>query len=107
MKMLIFEETDSGYHLVEKRKTPAKGNGDLRWIELAKALNDCSYILVNGVGARPVEVLQRVGIAVVEMSGLINNGLDAVYKGTKLKSVLKTTLGKCGDSCGGNGQGCG
>jgi nitrogen fixation protein NifB len=106
-EMLIFEETDSGYHLVEKRKTPAKGNGDLRWIELAKALNDCSYILVNGVGARPVEVLQRVGIAVVEMSGLINNGLDAVYKGTKLKSVLKTTLGKCGDSCGGNGQGCG
>ena len=105
--LLIYKETETGYALVEKRETPAKGNGDLRWIEMAKLLQDCSYILVNGVGARPVEVLQRVGIAVVEMSGLIDNGLDAVYKGKKLKSVLKTTLGKCGDSCGGNGQGCG
>lgn len=106
-EMLIFRTGDSGYELVEKRKTPAKGNGDLRWIELAKTLSDCSYVLVNGVGARPVEVLQRIGIAVVEMSGLIDNGLDAVYKGKKLKSVLKTNLGKCGDSCGGNGMGCG
>jgi nitrogen fixation protein NifB len=105
--MLIYKETEFGYELIEKRPTPAKGNGDLRWIELAKILKDCSYILVNGVGARPVEVLQRVGIAVVEMSGLIDNGLDAVYKGIKLKTVLKTTQGKCGDSCGGNGGGCG
>ncbi len=106
-EMLIYTQEESGYRLLEKRKTPAKGNGDLRWIHLAKTLHDCSYILVNGVGARPVEVLQRVGIAVVEMSGLIDNGLDAVYKGTKLKTVLKTNIGKCGDSCGGNGQGCG
>ena len=28
------------------------------------------------------------------MSGLIDDGLDAVFKGTKLKSVLKTNLGK-------------
>lgn len=106
-EMLIYTQEGSGYTLLEKRKTPAKGNGDLRWIHLAKTLHDCSYILVNGVGARPVEVLQRVGIAVVEMSGLIDNGLDAVYKGTKLKTVLKTNIGKCGDSCSGNGQGCG
>lgn len=106
-ELLIFEETESGYKLVEKRPTPNRGNGDLRWIELAKLLPDCSYILVNGVGARPVEVLQRIGIAVVEMSGLIDDGLDAVYKGKKLKSVLKTNLGKCGDSCTGTGTGCG
>ena len=105
-ELLIYKENGENYELVEKRKAPDKGQGDLRWIELAKALKDCSYVLVNGVGARPVEVLQRVGIAVVEMSGLIDNGLDAVYKGKKLKSVLKTTLGKCGDSCGGNGLGC-
>ncbi len=104
---LIFKEVENGYELVEKREAPAKGSGDLRWIELGKIVKDCSYVLVNGVGAKPVEVLQRLGIAVVEMSGLIDNGLDAVYKGTKLKSVLKTSLGKCGDSCNGNGMGCG
>ncbi len=104
---LIYKETESGYEMIEKRSAPQKGSGDLRWIELAKTLNDCSYVLVNGVGNRPIEVLRTVGIAIVEMSGLINDGLDAVYKGKKLKSVLKTTLTKCGDGCGGNGMGCG
>lgn len=103
----IYKQNDTGYEMIEKRPAPARGKGDLRWIELAKTLNDCSYVLVNGVGARPVEVLQSVGIAIVEMSGLIDNGLDAVYKGEKLKSVLKTDLGKCGDSCKGDGSGCG
>lgn len=105
-ELLIFRLNDDKYELIEKRIAPTKGKGDLRWIELAKTLKDCSYVLVNGVGARPVEVLQSVGIAVVEMSGLINDGLDAVYKGRKLKSVIKTKLSKCGDSCGGNGMGC-
>lgn len=104
---LIYKQTETGYELVEKRKAPPKGTGDLRWINLAKKLNDCSYILVNGVGAKPVDLLQKVGIAVIEMSGLIDDGLDAVYKGTKLKSVIKTTMTKCGSSCGGNALGCG
>lgn len=106
-EMLIYEETETGYDLVEKRAMPSKGDGDIRWIKLAKALEDCSYALVNGVGKRPVEVLQSVGVSVVEMQGLINDGLDAVYKGKKLKSVIKTKMTKCGDSCNGNGTGCG
>lgn len=105
--MMIFKETEAGYELVEKRPMPSKGEGDIRWIKLAKALEDCSYALVNGVGKRPVEVLQQVGVAVVEMSGLIEDGLEAVYKGKKLKSVLKTKMTKCGESCSGNGTGCG
>jgi nitrogen fixation protein NifB len=104
---LIYKQTETGYEMVERRFAPAKGSGDLRWINLAKTLNDCSYLLVNGVGAKPVDLLQKVGIAVIEMSGLIDDGLDAVYKGKKLKSVLKTTLGKCGSGCGGNAMGCG
>ena len=103
---LIYEQTEDGYHLVERRLAPPKGEGDLRWINLAKTLKDCNYILVNGVGAKPVDLLQKVGIAVIEMSGLIDDGLDAVFKGTKLKSVLKTNLGKCGSGCGGNAMGC-
>ena len=104
---LIYKEISDGYELVEKRNAPPRGSGDLRWINLAKRLNDCSFILVNGVGAKPVDLLQKVGIAVVEMSGLIDDGLDAVYKGKKLKSVIKTTMTKCGSSCKGNALGCG
>jgi nitrogen fixation protein NifB len=107
MELLIFSENGEGYELVEKRKAPSKGQGDLRWIELAKRLDDCSFLLVNGVGSKPAEVLHRVGISVVEMAGLINDGLDAVYKGKKLKAVIKTNPGKCGDSCSGTGTGCG
>lgn len=106
-ELLIFEESESGYRLVETRKTPEQGNRDIRWVKLAKVLEDCSYVLVNGVGSRPVEVLHNLDIAVVEMAGLITDGLDAVYKGQKLKSVLKTRLTKCGDSCNGNAMGCG
>jgi len=104
---LIYQQTETGYELVERRFAPAKGDGDLRWINLAKTLNDCAYLLVNGVGAKPIDVLQKVGIAVLEMSGLINDGLEAVYKGKKLKSVVKTTLSKCGTGCGGDAMGCG
>ena len=103
----IYKESEAGYELVELRPAPIKGNGDLRWIELAKTLHDCSYVLVNGVGNRPVEVLRTVGIAVVEMAGFINDGLDAVFKGKKLKTVIKTRLSKKGDGCNGNGMGCG
>ncbi len=106
-EFLIYTDTEDGYKLIEKRQAPQSGSGDLRWVKLAKTLDDCAYVLVNGVGAKPVEVMQRVGVAVVEMSGMIEDGLDAVYKGKKLKSVLKTNLGKCGDSCSGNGMGCG
>lgn len=103
----IYREKGTEYQLVEKRSAPGKGEGDLRWIKLSKTLSDCRYILVNGVGAKPVEILERSGIGVVEMSGLIQDGLDAVYKGEKLKAVIKTAPFKCGDGCSGNGMGCG
>jgi nitrogen fixation protein NifB len=104
---LIFKQEGDSYKQIERRKSAAKGRGDLRWIELSRILRDCRYVLVNGVGAKPVEILQRVGIGVVEMSGLITDGLDAVYKGKKLKAVIKTSTPKCGETCSGNGMGCG
>ncbi len=107
LEYYIYKQTENGYVLVEKRPAPSKGQGDVRWLELATILHDCSYILVSGVGKRPVDILQRAGIAVVEMSGLIDNGLDAVFKGEKLKTVLKIKMSKCGDNCKGNGMGCG
>ncbi|NBC84337.1 MAG: nitrogenase cofactor biosynthesis protein NifB [Bacteroidetes bacterium] len=103
----IYKQQGDGYELVEKRPAPQRGEGDLRWIRLSKSLHDCGYVLVNGVGAKPVEILERSGIAVTEMSGLIEDGLDAAYKGKKLKAVLKVTPAKCGEACNGNGMGCG
>ena len=76
----------------------------MRWIQLGKVLNDCNTILVNGVGPKPVQVLQRLGIGVIEMTGLITDGLDSIYKGKKLHAVKKVT--KSSDGCSGGGSGC-
>jgi hypothetical protein len=40
------------------------------------------------------------------MNGLIEAGLDAVYKGKSLNG-FKVVQFKCGDGCGGTGNGCG
>jgi nitrogen fixation protein NifB len=106
-KLYIFRETKNGYHLVEQRVTPAPGAGDFRWMEMSRNLSDCRAIMVSGVGGNPMAILQNSGIRVIQMTGLIDEGLDAVYKGTILRTVKKADMFKCGDSCKGNAQGCG
>ncbi|MEN9443216.1 MAG: hypothetical protein RIS47_106, partial [Bacteroidota bacterium] len=81
---------------------------DNRWKELAEhTLSDCRAILVGGIGPKPSGIIKAAGIQVIEMSGLIDQGLDAVYNDTELRCVSKTEMFKCGSSCKGNAQGCG
>jgi nitrogen fixation protein NifB len=101
----IFGLDSEKIKLVGKRKAPLPGSGDFRWIQLAKTLSDCNTILVSGAGANPTSMLKSMKINVVQMNGLIESGLDAVFNGKSLKVYQKTTF-KCGDSCEGNAQGC-
>lgn len=105
-ELYIFEESKKGYKLIETRKTPERGAGDFRWIELSKLLKDCRAILVGGAGESPVRILQSSGIRVIQMTGLIDSGLDTVYHGKVLRTVKKADAFKCGQSCMGNAQGC-
>ncbi|MDR0874241.1 MAG: radical SAM protein [Prevotellaceae bacterium] len=107
-KVYIFERSANGYHFVEMRNTPAEGGGTARWEELAqKTLIDCQAILVAGIGQNPMQVLQQNGIRVLQMSGLIDSGLDAVYLNMPIKTLCRSEYTKCGDSCRGTGSGCG
>lgn len=107
-KVYIFEQSRNGYHFVEMRNTPPEGSGEARWQALAEnALCDCQAILVAGVGETPMRVLQENGIKVIQMNGLIDAGLDAVYQNVPLKTLCKTEYAKCGESCRGTGNGCG
>ena len=107
-KVYIFEQTKNGYHFVEIRNTPEEGGGANRWTDLAqKTLVDCQAVLVSGVGETPMKVLQENGVKVIQMSGLIDSGLDAVYLNIPLKTLCKSEFSKCGDSCRGTGMGCG
>jgi nitrogen fixation protein NifB len=107
-KVYIFEQSRNGYHFVETRNTPPEGTGMERWRELAgKTLVDCRAILVAGIGETPMKVIQENGIRVVQMNGLIDTGLDAVYLNQPLKVLCRSQYSKCGESCRGAGSGCG
>ncbi len=103
----VFRETPNGYKLVNIRATPEKGTGNERWIHLAEMLDDCKAILVGGIGPKPSSIISTHGIKIVEMSGMIDQGLDHVYKGIELRSLCKTDMFKCGSGCTGKATGCG
>ncbi|MCU4157125.1 radical SAM protein [Carboxylicivirga sp. A043] len=106
-RMHIFRQTPNGYKLVNVRATPEKGTGDERWINLAETLSDCQALLVGGIGPKPSAILSRHGLKIVEMSGLIDQGLDHVYEGKELRTLCKSDMFQCGSGCSGKATGCG
>ncbi len=106
-RLYIFRETPNGYKVVAQRATPVSGSGNERWVELSNILSDCKAILVGGIGPKPSAILGKSGVRVVEMSGLIDEGLESVYKGKELRTVCKADVFKCGSSCSGTASGCG
>ncbi len=110
-RILVFgrdEKTPSGFKFIEIRRTPEPGGGRSRWVELADHLHDCRAFLVNASGSKPKEVLEGRGIAVIEMEGLIEEGLSAVYSEKPLPATLKRRFTGCsrGTACRGTGTGC-
>lgn len=105
--LYIYKETPSGYRMVEQRSTPSKGTGMERWKNLVDAIDDCRTLLVSGVGSTPYNFISKSGVEVIEMSGLIDEGLDAIYKGKKIKSIKSRDMFSCGSECSGTGGGCG
>jgi nitrogen fixation protein NifB len=104
--LYIFKQSPKGFQLVEQRKAPAAGAGDLRWVELARLLKDCRAVLVSGVGENPKSILENCGVRVIEMTGLIDEGLEGIYFNKPIKSIAKQDVFKCGSGCKGNAQGC-
>ena len=105
--LYIFKETPSGYRMVEQRRTPPSGTGSQRWASLGESLDDCRALLVGGIGPSPSSIIGRSGIRIIEMTGLIDDGLDVVFKGKTLKTIKKADVFRCGAECSGQGTGCG
>jgi nitrogen fixation protein NifB len=100
--------TASGFKFIEIRRSPAPGGGRSRWVELADTLHDCRALLVNASGPSPKSVLEERGIDVIEMDGLVEEGLSAVYNEQPLPATLKRRFSGCnnGTACRGTGTGC-
>lgn len=102
------QTSPSGFRFVEVRKAPEPGNGDSRWQEMADLLHDCRAILVTAAGPKPTGQLASRGIEVVEMEGLIEEGLRAVFSEQPLPASLRRRFTSCGTGgCKGTGTGCG
>jgi nitrogen fixation protein NifB len=103
--LLIYKENGDKFELIEKRKTPAPGSGNDRWLALAKVLKDCRVILASGAGPSPSQALQKQGIKVLLMEALIDEGLKAVFLGGDIAKLQVPWKG-CNSACSGTGNGC-
>ena len=103
----IFRQTAEGFEHIATRSTPPSGAGGQRWLDLAETLKDCRAVLVNSVGATPRSILASTGVRVIEMEGVIEEGLDVVYRGGDARALRKPQARGCGQGCTGSGHGCG
>jgi len=109
-RVLIFKqdpETDSGYKFVEVRRAPEPGSGPARWSDFAFVLRDCRAFLVSAAGPQPKRALEETGIRVIEMEGMVEDGLASVFNDTPLPASLTRRFTSCGSGCKGTGTGCG
>jgi nitrogen fixation protein NifB len=111
-RFLIFEGDDStasGYAYKEVREAPRPGAGEERWKDLADTLNDCRALLVSAAGDKPRQLLEKSGLRIVQMEGLIEEGLRSVYRGQDIPKPMQRSFNGCsrGLGCGGDGTGCG
>jgi nitrogen fixation protein NifB len=97
---------EGGFEEVEKRVAPEPGGGDARWQSLAALLKDCRALLVSESGEHPKKVLERNGVQVIPIEGLVDVGLQAIYEGRRV-SLPSLKRHRCGVGCSGDGMGCG
>jgi len=102
----VYRQTPKGFQFVGERAAPKPGSGDQRWVDMARILNDCRALLVSGVGETPKSILKSCGVHVVEMTGLIDEGLEGIYNNRVIRSMAKPDAFKCGTACKGTATGC-
>jgi len=102
----VYRQTPKGFQFVDERIAPKPGSGDQRWVDMARILKDCRALLVSGVGETPKSILKSCGVHVVEMTGLIDEGLEGIYNNRVIRSMAKPNAFKCGSSCKGTATGC-
>jgi len=102
----LYRQTPKGFQFLEERTAPKPGSGDQRWVDMARILKDCRALLVSGVGETPKSILKSCGVHVVEMTGLIDEGLEGIYNNRVIRSMAKPDAFKCGSGCKGTASGC-
>ncbi len=106
-RLWIYGHSAEGPRLIGVRETPEPGSGTQRWHELAGMLQDCRALLVSGVGPSPRRILEREGVRVLQMAGLISEGISSLYRTGDVPRTMRKHFKSCGTECQGSGVGCG
>jgi nitrogen fixation protein NifB len=105
-RLWIFGQAGDDICLIETRETPEAGQGSLRWREMATELKDCRAVVVSGAGRTPRRVLEEEGLRVIEMGGLISDGLATLFRTGDVPIPMRRQMKFCGTGCRGGGTGC-
>lgn len=105
-ELLIYGKKQGKVTFVESRKTPGPGGGMKRWEALAELINDCRALLVSGIGDNPRKVLSAKGINILEIDGLIEEAVEAVFEGHSMNYMMRRDIEACNRPCAGAGTGC-
>ncbi len=102
----IWAPEKQGFRLLEERPAPPPGGGGDRWWAMAELFKDCRAVLVSAIGETPRAILTEAGTVPLEMTGLIELALQAVYEGNAA-SLFKARRGGLAKGCPGKGLGSG
>jgi len=105
----IFGARDGKSVLIDRRPTPPSGGGTERWEDMSALLGDCNTLLAAGIGPTPLTIMEKSGIHVVAMEGLVKEGVETIFAGRAIPKILLHKEGHCGigKQCSGSGMGCG
>jgi nitrogen fixation protein NifB len=104
----IFGFQNKKVELIEKRSIVEAQFSSNRWNNIASILSDCSALLVNGIGATPLETLKKEGLFVEAVRGSVSESLEALFTGKPIAQKSLKLAGNCGTGggCSGSGRGC-
>ena len=105
-ELFIYGKKDEQIEFIESRKTPKPGQGMKRWEELAEIIDDCRALLVHAIGHNPREVISKKGIDILELDGMIDEAVEAVFEGYSMNYMVRRDVDACNRPCEGTGMGC-
>ena len=105
-QLYIYKRRGTDVVLEDIREVPEPGGGIKRWEELSEILKDCGNLLVSSAGNTPKTVLNKNGIIVHEVEGVIEDAVYRVFEGKSLNHMVKRKPRACGTGCEGTGMGC-
>lgn len=104
--LYIYGREDGEIGLIETRKTPEPGGGMKRWEDLCDLIKDCRALLVAGIGDNPRRVLRKMKIDVLELDGMIEEAVEAIFEGYSINYMIRRDIKACNHRSPRAGMGC-